>query len=42
MNSALQQAADVLDGTSLTPAEIESAAEKAMVAIFNGKKDDSL
>ena len=41
-NSALQQAADVFDSTSSTLGEIESAGEKAMVAIYNGKKDDTL
>ena len=42
MNSALQQAADVFDETLSTPAEIESAGEKAMVVIYNGKMDDTL
>ena len=41
-NSALQQAADVFDLTSSTPGEIESAGEKAIVAIYNGEKDDTL
>ena len=41
-NSALQQAAAVFDSTSSTLGEIESAGEKAMVAIYNGKKDDTL
>ena len=39
-NSALQQAADVFDSSTL--GEIESAGEKAMVAIYNGKMDDTL
>ena len=42
VNSVLQQAADVFDETSSTPAEIESAGNKAMVAIYNGKMDDTL
>ena len=42
VNSALQQAADVFDETLSTPAEIESAGEKAMVVIYNGKMDDTL
>ena len=41
-NSALQQEADVFDLTSSTPGEIESAGEKAIVAIYNGEKDDTL
>ena len=41
-NSALQQAADVFDSTSSTLGEIESAGEKAMVAIYNGKKNDAV
>ena len=41
-NSALQQAAAVFDSTSSTLGEIDSAGEKAMVAIYNGKKDDTL
>ena len=31
VNSALQQAADIFDETSSTPAKIESAGEKAMM-----------
>ena len=42
VNSALQQAADVFDETSSTPAEIELAGEKAMVVIYNEKMDDTL
>ena len=42
VNSALQQAADVFDSTSSTAPDIESAGEKAMLAIYNGKKDDTL
>ena len=42
VNSALQQAADVFDETSSTPAEIESAEKKAMVAIYDRKMDDKL
>ena len=30
------------DSTSSTPGEIESAGEKAIVAIYNGEKDDTL
>ena len=42
VNSALQQAADIFDETSSTSAEIESAGEKAIVVIYNGKMDDTL
>ena len=42
VNSAWQQAADVFDETSSTPAEFESAGEKAIVVIYNGKMDDTL
>ena len=42
VNSALQQAADVFYSTSSTAADIESAGEKAMVTVYNGKKEDTL
>ena len=38
-NAALQQAADVFYLVSSTPNDIESAGEKALVAIYNGKKE---
>ena len=41
-NAALQQAADVFDLVSFTPNDIESAGEKALVAIYNGKKEETL
>ena len=41
-NSTLQQAVDVFDLTSSTSGEIESAREKAMVAIYNGEKNDTV
>ena len=41
-NAALQQAADVFDLVSSTPNDIESAGEKALVAIYNGKKEETL
>ena len=41
-NAALQQAADVFDLVSFTPNDIESAVEKALVAIYNGKKEETL
>ena len=42
VDAALKQAANVFDKVDASPAEIESAGEKAMVAIYNGKKNDSL
>ena len=41
-NAALQQAADVFNLVSFTPNDIESAGEKALVAIYNGKKEETL
>ena len=41
-NSALQQAVDVFDLTSSTSGEIESAEEKALVPIYNRKKNDAV
>ena len=41
VNSALQQATDVFDETSSTPAEIELAGEKMIAVIYNGKMDDT-
>ena len=41
-NSCLQQAANIFDSTLSTSANIESAGEQALVAIYNGKRDDSL
>ena len=36
-NATLKQAAEVFDSVSSTPKDIESAGEKALVAIYNGK-----
>ena len=41
VNSALQQAANVFDATSSTPAEIISAGEKVMLVFYDGKMDDT-
>ena len=41
-NKALQQAAKVFDSDSATAEEIQLAGEKALVATYNGKKDESL
>ena len=37
-NATLKQAAEVFDSVSSTPKDIESAGEKALVAIYYGKK----
>ena len=42
VNAALKQAADVFDKVSASATEIASAGEKALVAIYNGRKNDSL
>ena len=42
VNAALKQAADVFDKVSATTNVIEDAGEKALVAIYNGKKNDTL
>ena len=41
-NSTLKQAVEVFDSVSSTPEDIESAGEKALVAIYNGKKEEKL
>ena len=42
MNTTLQQSANVFDSVASTPSEVESAGEKALVAMYNGKKTESL
>ena len=40
VNTSLQQAANIFDQPNSTLAEIEAAGEKALVAVYNGKKDE--
>ena len=40
-NATLQQAVEVFDSVSSTQEDIKSAGEKALVAIYNGKKRKS-
>ena len=42
MNTTLQQSANVFDSVASTPSEVESAGEKALVVMYNGKKTESL
>ena len=42
VNTRLQQSANVFDSVASTPSEVESAGEKALVAMYNGKKNESL
>ena len=41
-NATLKQAVEVFDSVSSTQEDIESAGEKALVAIYNGKKEEKL
>ena len=41
-NVTLQQAAVIFDNSHSAPTQIEQAGEKALVAIYNGKKTDTL
>ena len=40
-NATLKQAVEVFDSVSSTQEDIESAGERALVAIYNGKKRKS-
>ena len=42
VNSSLQQAATVFDSVASTHEDIAFAGEKALVAMYNGKKDETL
>ena len=41
-NTVLQQSAKVFDDESAAPEEIAVAGEKALVEMYNGKKNESL
>ena len=41
-SQAIQQAAAIFDNPHSTPAQVDQAGEKALVAIYSGKKTDSL
>ena len=42
VNTCLQQTANVFDQVTPSPAEIESAGENALVAVYSWKKNDFL